>query len=200
MKILRISSSLKNNNAQSSWLGNKIIEKIALQKRITVTEKNLAKNEMPQLNQIHLTAFSIAQDQLSTEQKKAKSFSDSAINELLEADIVVIEVPMYNFTIPSTLKAWIDHVVRAGVTFRYTDVGVEGLVNGKKVYLAIASGGIYSKGSMKEMDFTEKYLKTILGFIGITDIVTFRVEGTAIPGFQETALINACELVDNYQF
>ena len=114
--------------------------------------------------------------------------SDKAIAELLAADVLVIGAPLYNFGIPSTLKAWLDHVARAGITFRYVDNQPQGLLTGKKVYLAVASGGIYSTGPLVAADFVVPYLKTALGFLGLTDITVTRVEGVAIPGIQETAL------------
>src|SRR5581483_12149622 len=100
---------------------------------------------------------------------------DENIRAVQDADILVIGAPMYNFSIPSALKAWIDHVVRRGVTFSYSDKGPEGLVKGKKVYVAISSGGVFSEGMLKTMDFVEPYLRTVLGFIGLTDIRFFRV-------------------------
>jgi FMN-dependent NADH-azoreductase len=98
---------------------------------------------------------------------------------------------MYNFSIPSTLKAWLDHIVRPGLTFSYSEKGPEGLVKGKKVYLILSTGGIYSEGPMKPHDFVEPYLRFMLGFIGLTDITVFRVEGLAIPGIKETAMEKA---------
>jgi FMN-dependent NADH-azoreductase len=109
----------------------------------------------------------------------------------MEADMIVIGAPLYNFGISSALKAWIDHIARAGLTFHYTEHGSEGLVKGKKVYLAIAMGGVYSEGPMQAYDFVTPYLKAVLGFIGMTDITVFRAEGTAIPGLKETALEKA---------
>ena len=106
----------------------------------------------------------------------------------MDADIIVIGAPLYNFSIHSSLKAWIDHIVRAGITFKYDENGANGLVTGKKVYVAFSSGGIYSEGPWKPFDFVEPYLKHILGFIGLTDITIFRVEGTNIPVVQDTAL------------
>lgn len=114
---------------------------------------------------------------------------------MFEADIIVIGVPIYNFNIPSALKAWLDHLVRAGKTFSYQTGRPEGLVKDKKVYLAIASGGVYSDGPMKSYDFAEPYLRAVLGFIGITDITTFRVEGTNVPDLKETALQKGIESV-----
>jgi FMN-dependent NADH-azoreductase len=113
------------------------------------------------------------------EQAKALALSDALIDEVVAADIIVIAVPMHNFAPPSTLKAWIDHVVRAGRTFAYGATGPQGLVQGKHAILVLASGGVYSNGRMKPFDFTEPYLRTVLGFIGITDIDVVRVEGVA---------------------
>ena len=114
----------------------------------------------------------------------------------MEADVLVIGVPMYNFSVPSTLKAWIDHIMRAGVTFKYDEKGPKGLVQGKKVYLAVASGGIYSEGPMKAYDFVTPYLQTVLGFIGLTDITIIRAEGTSIPDKKEFALETAMNRMD----
>jgi FMN-dependent NADH-azoreductase len=96
--------------------------------------------------------------------------------------VVVLAVPVHNFTIPSTLKAWIDHVVRAGRTFSYTSNGPKGLVTGKRAVLALASGGVFSNGPATPFDFHEPYLRAILGFIGITDVDVVRVEGVAMSG------------------
>lgn len=201
MKILRLVSSFRGTASLSFQLGNAIIEKIKTANLDTeVAIMNLAKNELPHLNDIHFTSFSTSPSELSDDQMHAITISNNSIKELLAADILVIDVPMYNFNIPSSLKAWIDHVVRAGVTFSYTENGVEGLVKDKKVFLAIASGGVYSEGPMKEFDVTEKYLRNILGFIGITDVTTFRVEGSAIPALKETALPKALHSVAAYSF
>jgi len=124
-------------------------------------------------------------------ERQAVRHSEEAIADITEADILVIGAPMYNFSIPSALKAWIDHVVRAGVTFKYDANGPEGLVKGKKVYIALSSGGVFSDGPMRSMDFAEPYLRHILGFIGLTDVTLFRVEGLSIPGVRETALEKA---------
>jgi len=110
---------------------------------------------------------------------------------LTRPDILVIGAPMYNFSIHSTLKAWLDHIVRAGQTFTYSEKGIEGLVKGKKVYVALASGGIYSEGLMKGMDFVEPYLRAVLGAIGLTDITFVRAEGLNMPGVKEEAMEKA---------
>jgi FMN-dependent NADH-azoreductase len=103
------------------------------------------------------------------------------IDELFAADIIVLAVPMHNFGPPSTLKAWIDHVVRVGRTVSYSEQkGPEGKLKGKRVILVLASGGVYSDGPAKPLDFQEPYLRAILGFIGLTDIDVVRVEGVAM--------------------
>jgi FMN-dependent NADH-azoreductase len=107
---------------------------------------------------------------------------------------------MYNFGIPSSLKAWVDHIARAGVTFRYTAAGAEGLVKNKKAYLAISTGAVFSEGAYKAMDFTEPYLKAVLGFMGITDLTTFRIEGLAIPGVSENAVSKSLQAVSEFNF
>jgi FMN-dependent NADH-azoreductase len=103
------------------------------------------------------------------------------IEELEAADTIVLAVPMYNFSIPSTLKAWIDHVARAGRTFRYTAAGPEGLLNGKKVFVVSGRGGFYSGDSpAKVLDFQEPYLRAVLGFLGLTDVTFIHVEGLKV--------------------
>jgi FMN-dependent NADH-azoreductase len=103
----------------------------------------------------------------SAEQQEKASFSDSLISEIQVADILVIGLPMYNFTVPSMLKAWIDHIARAGVTFAYTEQGPKGLLKNKKVYLVSAMGGVHDTAAT---DFLRPYMKLIMGFIGLDDV------------------------------
>ena len=100
-----------------------------------------------------------------------------ALDEFLAADVVVIGAPMYNFSIPSTLKAWIDRIAVAGRTFRYGANGPEGLAGGKRVVIVSSRGGIYSEGAMQALDFQEQYLRKLFGFLGVTDIEIVRAEG-----------------------
>ncbi|WP_317169188.1 FMN-dependent NADH-azoreductase [Mucilaginibacter humi] len=108
--------------------------------------------------------------------------------EINDADVIVIGAPLWNFGIPSVLKAWVDHISRANVTFKYSEAGAEGLIKNKVVYIAMASGGIYSSGPFRAFDFVSTYLKGLLGFLGMTDLTIFRAEGLAYPGQAETAL------------
>ena len=109
-----------------------------------------------------------------------RGLSDALVAELQGADVLVIGAPMYNFGIPSTLKAWFDHVLRAGVTFRYGATGPEGLVTGKRVVVIETRGGVYTAGAAAVMDAQEPHLRTMLGFIGLTDVTFVRAEGLAM--------------------
>jgi len=188
-KVLHIISSPRGRESFSIKLGEAIVTKICSKYPDTkVEEFNLTTQTFPHLEEIHLASFFTPADNRSAEQALAVKHSDHAISQIQDADIIVIGAPLYNFGIHSTLKAWIDHIVRAGITFSYGENGVEGLVKNKKAYIALASGGVYSEGPAKEMDFVAPYLKSILGFIGITDISVFRVEGTAMVANPEIPL------------
>jgi FMN-dependent NADH-azoreductase len=188
-KILNVISSARGAASNSTQLANAIIRRLTDQyPGSTVKLRDLVERHYPHLEESHLNAFFAPAENATPEYKEAIQHSNEAIEEVFEADIIVIGVPIYNFHIPSALKAWLDHVVRAGKTFSYQTGRPEGLVKDKKVYLAIASGGVYSDGPMKTYDFAEPYLRMILGFIGITDVTTFRVEGTSAPDLKETAL------------
>jgi len=188
-KILHVISSPRNGASYSIQLGNAIIDKIkATHPGSTIKERNLVKNQFPHLEEAHLTSFFTPPEKRTPANIEAVRHSDEAIREIMEADILVIGAPLYNFNIHSSLKAWFDHIVRTGITFSYSDKGPEGLVKGKKVYVAMASGGIYSEGPMQPHDFVAPYLKWMLGFIGMTDVTVLRIEGTAIPGIQDTAV------------
>jgi FMN-dependent NADH-azoreductase len=188
-KILHIISSPRGDASLSIKLGNAVVEKIqAAYPGSTVKETNLVKQQFPHLEEAHIASFFTPAENRTPENLVAIKHSEDAISEIQDADIIVIGVPIYNFNIHSTLKAWIDHIVRRGVTFKYDENGPQGLLPGKKVYLALASGGVLSEGPMAGFDFAVPYLKHMLGFIGLTDITVFRVEGTSIPGIQDTAL------------
>jgi len=195
-KILHIISSPRAGASVSIQLGNAVVSKIQeTYPGSIVKEKNLAQNLFPHLEEAHLNAFFTPAEKRSEENLLAIQHSDEAIAELQEADIIVIGVPFYNFGVPSTLKAWVDHIARAGVTFQYTEQGPQGLITGKKVYLAVASGGIYSDGPMQAYDFATPYLKGVLGFLGMNDVTVFRAEGASIPVVKDTALEKGIESI-----
>ena len=188
-KILHLISSPRGENSFSIKLGNAVIAKIQEEyPESTVTESNLVTKQFPHLEEAHLQAFFTPLESRTPENVVAIKHSDESIAEIMDADIIVIGAPLYNFGIHSTLKAWIDHIARAGITFKYDENGPEGLVKNKKVYIAVSAGAVYSEGPYKAYDFVEPYLRAVLGFLGMTDITVFRVEGTNIPGIKEGAL------------
>ncbi|OOQ60309.1 FMN-dependent NADH-azoreductase [Mucilaginibacter pedocola] len=188
-KILHIISSPKGEQSFSIRLGNAIIEKVKeANPGSTVRTRNLAQQPFPHLEEATLAAFYTPADSHTEENKEALKNSNEAIAEIWDADIIVIGAPLWNFGIPSVLKAWIDHIARAGVTFKFSAAGAEGLIKGKTVYVAMASGAIYSAGAYQAFDFVSTYLKGFLGFLGMTDLKVFRVEGSAFPGQAELAL------------
>jgi FMN-dependent NADH-azoreductase len=188
-KILHIISSPRGKDSFSIQLGNAILEKLKIEyPGSTVTEYDLVKAKFPHLEESHLGSFFTPPENRNPAQLEAVKHSDDAIQQLFDADIIVIGAPMYNFNIHSSLKAWIDHIVRSGKTFTVDSGSAEGLLHNKKVFIAVSSGFIYSKGPMQPMDFVTPYLKTMLAFIGLKDITIFRVEGTALPEVKETAL------------
>jgi FMN-dependent NADH-azoreductase len=192
MKILHLISSPRGEASFSVKLGDAIVENLqAANPGSTVTTRNLTNTPFPHLEEVHINSFFTPAENHTPQLAEAVQHSNESIAELKAADAIVIGVPMYNFGIHSTLKAWIDHVARAGQTFSYSENGPEGLVKGKKVYLAISSGGVYSDGPMKAYDFTESYLRSVLGFLGMVDVTVYRVEGLSLPNLKDEALDKA---------
>ncbi len=187
--ILHLISSPRGEESFSIKLGEAIIIRLLNKYPGSAVEKvDLLESNVPHLNTGHLRSFFTPEEQLTPEDRDAIQYSDTAISQLMTADIIVIGAPLYNFGVSSTLKAWIDHIARAGKTFRYNEMGAEGLVKGKKVYIAMSTGAVYTEEPWKAYDFVSPYLTTMLGFLGMTDLTIFRVEGVNIPGIKEHAL------------
>jgi FMN-dependent NADH-azoreductase len=125
-------------------------------------------------------AYFTPAEQRNAEQAHAIKTSDALVDELLAADTIVIGAPMYNFSVTSGLKAWIDAIARAGRTFQYGANGAEGLVKGKKVYVFVATGAAYSEGPYAAYDYVTTYLRAVLGFLGMTDVTFIVAEGVAM--------------------
>lgn len=192
MQILQLISSPRGGASYSTQLANGLVEKlVAAHPGSSVKVHDLTNKPFPHLEEVHLQSFFTPAEGRSPEQQAAVRHSDEAIAELLAADTIVIGAPLYNFGVSSTLKAWIDHISRAGITFSYASGTPEGLVKGKKIYVALSSGGVYSEGPMVAYDFVAPYLRTILGFLGMTDLTVVRVEGTNVPDLKEGALAKA---------
>ncbi|WP_439493197.1 FMN-dependent NADH-azoreductase [Bosea sp. (in: a-proteobacteria)] len=158
---------------------------------LVVVERDLGANPVP-----HLTTDSTAAirgaEPANDAQRAAKALSDSLVAELKAADTLIIGAPMYNFGIPSTLKSWFDHVLRAGVTFKYGEKGPVGLLEGKRAIVVESRGGIYSSGPTQALDSQEPHLRTMLGFIGISDVTFVRAEKLGYgPEAREQAINDA---------
>jgi len=188
-RILHLISSIQGNESYSYKLSNAIVNKV-IEKYpdSTVEEVNLNEQEIPHLNPMILQSMFTPGDQLTDEGRESIRYSNEAVKQLMASDIIVIGAPLYNLTIPSSLKAWGDHITRAGITFGYSENGPVGMVTGKKVYIAMSSGGVYSEGPSKGNDFVAPYLKAFLGLLGMTDVTVFRVEGVKLTGIKEHAL------------
>lgn len=168
--LLRIDASARRAGSVSRQLTDAIVAKIAPETTIT---RDLA-DALPQITETWVGANFTPKENRSDEQIEALAQSDELIAELNAADTIVIGLPVYNFGVPTALKAWIDLVARAGVTFQYTSTGPEGLLTGKKVYIAMASGGVPA-GS--PVDFATTYLRQVLSFIGINDVQIIEASG-----------------------
>lgn len=142
---------------------------------LKLVERDIAADPVPHLT-TETTPVLRGAEPVTSAQTAAKALSDKLVDELKAADVVVIGAPMYNFGIPSTLKAWFDYVLRAGVTFRYSEAGPEGLLKGKRAIVVESRGGLYSSGPAQPMDSQEPHLRTLLSFIGISDIAFIRAE------------------------
>ena len=190
--ILHIISSPRAETSASRKLGNAVIQKIREKYSDSIVkERDLTKSKVPLLEEVHINTFFTPAENHSEEQQSINKYSEDLISELKEADIIVIDSPMYNFSVPATLRAYFDFTSRAGYTFKYDENGPKGLLTDKKLYVAFTSGNIYSEGPYQLYDSNIPYIKNIFGFYGISDISVFRAEGLSIPGIMETSLEKA---------
>lgn len=186
--ILQINTSLYSEDGQSSKLARAFVHAWKLrhpEDRVTV--RDLAKHPIPHLTAERFGAFSAATEKRTAEQQAIVAESDALIEQLRQTDVLVLGLPMYNFGIPSTLKAWFDHIARAGVTFRYTASGPEGLLRGKKAYVLAARGGFYQNTAR---DSQSSHVKTFLGLLGISDVEFVYAEGLGISADQQRAALS----------
>jgi FMN-dependent NADH-azoreductase len=187
--ILFVLSSPRGWKSYSHQFASHIVDDLkARHPGAKVVVRDVAKEPLPHVDEAFVTGRVLAAEKRSPAEAKALALSDALVDELAAADVVVLAVPMYNFGLPSTLKAWIDYIVRPGRAFSYSEKGPEGLFKGKKAVVVVARGGVYSEGAAQQLDFQESYLRTVLGFIGITNVHVVRVEGVAMG---EEALKNA---------
>jgi len=177
--ILLVRGSTRGDDSFSNKIALELAQAITARQGGTIVERDLERNPLPHIGADFSSAIRLPPESRTPEQASAIAVSDEIVDELLAADTLVLSTGFVNFGITSILKSWVDHVARAGRTFQYGANGPVGLATGKKAYIVIASGGIYSSGPAAALDFAEPYLRQVLSFIGITDVETIRVEGVA---------------------
>ena len=176
--LLVINASLNGEAGNSSKLVNSFVEKVQAAQQVNlVVERHLSQQPLPHLSAEEMQAWMTAADARSEQQQTLAAISDTVIAEVKSADVIVVGMPMYNFGVPSTFKAWVDRLARAGVTFKYTETGPVGLLADKKVYVLAARGGMYAG---TEKDSQTQYLKDFFAFVGLTDVEFVYAEGLAM--------------------
>jgi FMN-dependent NADH-azoreductase len=176
--LLQLNTSLYSRAGQSTRLADEFVARWrAGNPGATVVVRDLAHNAVPHLTDERFQAFLTKATERTPEQHAVVAYSDTLIDEIRRADVIVMAIPMYNFSVPSTAKAWFDHIARAGVTFRYTAHGPVGLLGGKKVYIFTTRGGYYA-GTAN--DTQTAYLRQFLNFLGLDDVEFIYAEGLAI--------------------
>lgn len=180
MKLLHLDASSLGQHSVSRALTAAVVAQITRESPDTqVTYRDLTAQPLPHWAPV-----------VDAESEAAK-LGEAVMDEFLGADVIVIGAPMYNFSVPSQLKAWIDRIMVAGKTFRYTETGPQGLATGKRVIVASSRGGVYSSGPATGFDFQETYLRTVFGFIGITDVEFIRAEGVNMSAEHKTNAVAA---------
>lgn len=193
MKLLQIDTSILGEQSVSRQLTSSVIGKLsAAYPGAEIIHHDFALEPIPHLSDAEFLAWQGVEPNNETAQQRVAR-NTQYLEEFLSSDIVVIGAPMYNFSFPSQLKAWLDRLSVAGKTFRYTENGPQGLIEGKRVIIASSRGGVYPEGSPAEaLDYQETYIKAFFNFIGVTDITFVRAEGIAFgPEARQAALDNA---------
>jgi FMN-dependent NADH-azoreductase len=192
--ILQLNTSLFGEQGQSSRLAAEFARTLAESTGRELKVRDLAADPVPHLTAERVTAFGTPASERTLDQQRHVAESDALVDELREADVLVLGLPMYNFGVPSTLKAYFDHVARAGVTFRYTAEGPLGLLTGKRAFVFATRGGQHAG---TETDLQTAYVRLFLGFIGIRDVEFIYAEGLALGEQQrERALAAAAERIN----
>lgn len=187
--LLHVKSSLFGDQGQSAQLAGSFISRWSEQNpEGTVIERDLAADPVPHLDGFRMGALNTPEADRTPEQQVVVALADQLLAEVKSADVIVIGLPMYNFSVPSQLKSWFDHLARAGVTFQYTETGVEGLIEDRPVYLISTRGGVYGdEGSNMQIS----YVKQLLSFMGLNNQQLVVAEGLALDDQREAALEKA---------
>jgi len=173
-------TSSPRSDSLSTKIATELADKIKAQNPgKTIVHRDLSSAPLPHIDELFTGAIRTPAEARTAEQAEAVKVSDALVDELLAADTLVIGTGLINFNIYSSLKTWIDNIARAGRTFTYTETGPKGLATGKKAYIVLASGGVYSEGPAAPLNHAVPYLKSVLAFIGITEVETVYIEGIA---------------------
>lgn len=194
LRILRVDASGRVAGSSTRELTGRVVDALAATGPVSVARRDVSRG-IPFVDAAWIDAAYYPEDSRSDGQQAALSVSDALVREVQAADVLVIGVPIYNFGVPAALKAWVDMVARAGVTFRYTADGPVGLFENRKAYLVVASGGV---GLDSEMDFATPWLRHVLGFLGITDVEV--IDATRQVATGEAAVDNARSQIDEMDF
>ena len=186
--ILQLNTSLNGEQALSSQLASELSTALAAASGATVVVRDLARQPLPHLTAERFAAFVTPAPERTLEQQRHVAESDALVEELRRADALVIGLPMYNFGVPSTFRAWFDHVARAGVTFRYTPEGPVGLLAGRRAYVFATRGGQYAGTAA---DLQTAYVRQVLGFLGIREVEFVYAEGLALGAQQRERAVAA---------
>jgi FMN-dependent NADH-azoreductase len=191
--ILLVTSSPRTGESVSTKIATELAEKLkGASAGTSLVHRDLGSDPIPHLDTVSTAAIRKPAADRSADEATAAAASDAMVAELLAADTIILATGLINFNIYSGLKSWIDNVARAGMTFKYTETGPQGLVTGKKVYIVLAAAGVYSEGPAASLNHAVPYLKTVLGFMGMTDVEVIYVEGLAFgPEAVEKAMIAA---------
>ena len=195
MKLLHIDSSILGDNSASRQLSSEVVKAWqAADPQVEVSYRDLAAEAIEHFSAATLVAAGTPAELRDAAQKHEAQLSADTLAQFLAADAVVIAAPMYNFTIPTQLKAWIDRIAQSGRTFKYTDKGAVGLAGNKTVIVALSRGGMYSTSDAgRSMEHQETYLQTVMGFMGVTDVRFVRAEGV---GMGDAAKAQALQAAD----
>lgn len=198
MSILLVTSSPRGAASHSTRVATEFAEKlVAANSSNTLVVRDLVANPLPHIDADYTAGIYTPAESRTARQAQVVGVSDAVLDELFAADTVILATGFINFNISSTLKSWVDHIARSGRSFAYGENGPKGLVTGKKVYIVLASGGVYSEGNAVQFDHAVPYLRSVLGFLGMTDVEVIRIEGVAMgPDAVAAALAKATAKVD----
>lgn len=192
--ILKVNSSGQRDSSVSRQLVAKVADKLLRENPGADLIERDVSGGLPPVNEAWIGANFTPKDQRSEEQRTVLGSSDALVEELRNADVIVVGVPIYNFGIPAALKLWVDQIVRAGETFRYSEQGPVGLLEGKRAVVTVASGGVETGSAA---DYASTYMKHVLGFIGITDVTIVSANGLAMDA--DTAIASAHQAIEELQ-